>query len=471
MTAASLATSPAAVSQSRALMMAHARADEGEALPRSFGKYLLFDHIGRGGMADIYLASARTELGAERLVVVKQILPELGGDAGFARMLVAEAKLAAQLNHANVVQVIDLGREQDRLFITMEYVEGFDLNQLLRRLSKSRVGLPAEFAILIVREVLRALDYAHRARTPDGRPLEIVHRDVSPSNVLISFEGEVKLCDFGIAKAYGLGDDGAPDEGRIARARVAGKSAYMAPEHAAGEMIDARADVFAAAILLWELCAGRRLYKGTEQEMLDQARAGDVPALPSRGLPMPAKLQAILDRAFEVDRLRRWQRAADLLAALESYAMSAGLMASQLRFGQFLTDHFADEIVHVRRARELSAKGELPPRVEPEPVAAADGSSVRARSDVSASPRRVDVVADEPELSSAPDQAPAIVADEPTDPIGHLAPDEPAGSVAADDTQPLPIANEEPSSRWWPWIALAAFASGAVVTAAWLLST
>ncbi|HBQ19021.1 MAG TPA: serine/threonine protein kinase, partial [Myxococcales bacterium] len=168
-------------------------AAETDHLPRRFGRYHLFDRIGRGGMADIYLARAHTELGGARRVVVKQILPELGGDPQFAKMLIDEAKLVAGLRHANVVQVLDLGREGDRLYITMEYVEGYDLNQLLRRLSKRRIPLPAEFALFVVREALAALDFAHRKKDDEGEPLGIVHRDVSPSNVLISFEGEVKL--------------------------------------------------------------------------------------------------------------------------------------------------------------------------------------------------------------------------------------------------------------------------------------
>ncbi len=332
--------------------------DDEEGLPRNFGRYLLFDHIGRGGMADIYLARARTELGGGgRRVVLKEILPSLSDDPAFGEMLIQEAKLAAHLSHANVVQVLDLGREGGRLFLAMQYVEGFDLNQLLRRLSKARIALPAEFAILVVREMLRALDYAHRARDDEGRPLGIVHRDVSPSNVLISFEGEVKLCDFGIARALRVGEE-APedDEGLLRRTRVAGKSAYMAPEHARGEAIDARADLFASGILLWELCAGRRLYRGTEEEMLAQARAGSVPPLPDRGFPEAEELQRILSRALEAEREQRYLTAAGMLDELEEYAMRAGLMASQLRFGAFLTDHFAQEIIAVRREREQGAQ-------------------------------------------------------------------------------------------------------------------
>src|SRR5580700_10621049 len=171
-------------------------------LPRKFGRYALFDFIGKGGMAEIFLARAHTELlGAARLCVVKQILPEYATHPQFADMLIHEAKLAARLSHAHIVQVFDLGREGDQLYIAMEYVEGFDLNALLRRCSQKKIPLPFEFALLIVADTLRGLDYAHRRESDEGKPLGIVHRDVSPSNILVSLEGEVKVCDFGIAHA------------------------------------------------------------------------------------------------------------------------------------------------------------------------------------------------------------------------------------------------------------------------------
>jgi eukaryotic-like serine/threonine-protein kinase len=339
--------------------------EEAGSLPRVFGRYVLFDRIGRGGMADIFLARADMALGGSRLCVVKQILPELGHDPLFERLLVEEAKLAARLTHGNVVQVFDLGREDDRLFIVMEYVEGFDLNQLLRAVSRAKLGLPAEFALLIVRDTLRALDYAHRIKDAQGRPLGLVHRDVSPSNVLISFEGEVKLCDFGIARAFSAQSSSASTPDQIpAQARVAGKSAYMSPEHASGREIDARADVFAAGIVLWELCAGRRLYRGSESEMLQLAKQGAVPPLPERGLPHQDKLQALLTRALAVDPDERFPTAQAFLQALEDYALEAKLMASQLRLGAFLSEHFGSEMVELRRQRELSVRSlpsELPP--------------------------------------------------------------------------------------------------------------
>lgn len=337
-----------------------------ESLPRRFGRYLLFDRIGRGGMADIYLARVETELGVGRRMVIKQILRELSGDAHFARMLVDEAKLVAGLRHANIAQVLDLGREDDRLFIAMEYVEGFDLNQLLRTLSRRRIALPAEFALFVVREMLAALDFAHRATDESGRPLALVHRDVSPSNVLISFEGEIKLCDFGIAKAFGapgssLSPQGLPAsdahaESSRERSRIAGKAAYMAPEHARGEELDARADVYAAGIVLWELCAGRRLHRGTEAEMLAHARAGRVPPLPDRGLPLQAELSAVLDRALALAPEDRFSTAAEMLRAIDEYAIRAKLFASQLRFASFLSEHFEADVVALRRDRERAAQ-------------------------------------------------------------------------------------------------------------------
>lgn len=367
-------------------------------LPRAFGNYLLFDRIGRGGMAEIFLARGTTELGGTRRLVVKEILPVLSSDPGFARMLVREAKLAAHLSHRNIVQVSELGRESHRLFICMEYVEGYDLNQLLRQLSQRQLPLPAEFALLVVREVLAALDYAHRAADGSGAPLAIVHRDVSPSNVLVSFDGEVKLCDFGIARAH---ESAAVVEGDASRARatrVAGKSAYMAPEHARGDEIDARADIFAAGILLWELCAGRRLYRGSEEEMLAQAQRGEVPVLPDRGLPNQSRLQEILDRALCIDPAGRYQSAGQMLEALEEYVFGSQLMGSELRLGAFLTDHFADEIVTLRRSRERAAEAaaatpdihmtEVEPVTTPSEAPASEHSRIRTRAQSSEPPAR-----------------------------------------------------------------------------------
>ncbi len=329
------------------------------ALPRTFGHYVLFDLIGRGGMAEIYLARAKTtEAGGARLVVVKQILPELSANSKFAEALVQEAKLAARLSHADVAQVFDLGREKGdsggagRLFIAMEYIEGLDLNELLRRCARAKVPLPIEFAILVVMEALRGLDYAHRRMDDAGKPPGIVHRHVSPSNVLVSVEGEVKLCDFGIARANDTADALSPDA-------IQGKAGYMSPEHARGEPLDARADVFAAGVILWELLAGRRMYradKAKAEGLLAVARRAEIPEVPARGLPFEKELHAIVHKALSVDRTARYQSAAAMLDALQRYVAKARLVASPIRLGDWLSEHFGNELVTQRRARERAIK-------------------------------------------------------------------------------------------------------------------
>ncbi len=323
-------------------------------LPRSFGRYALFDFIGKGGMAEIYLARQKTELGPARLCVVKQILPGLAGDPQFSEMLVHEAKLAARLSHANVVQVYDLGRADDRLFIAMEYVEGFDLNDLLRRCSRAKVGMPFELGVHVVRESLRGLDYAHRRMDDDDKPLGIVHRDVSPSNLLVSFEGEVKVCDFGIAHANDVAKSSSQHELDEA---LRGKAGYMSPEHANGQPLDGRADVYAAGIVLWELAAGRRMYRTGEgrDSLLEQARKAEVPELPATSLPEGEQLRAIVKKALARDRDARYATAGAMLRDLEAYAAAAKLMTSPLQLGDWLERTFGEQIVERRRARERAA--------------------------------------------------------------------------------------------------------------------
>jgi len=320
-----------------------------DALPRPFGpRYVLVDRIGVGGMAEIFLARGKTQSGVGRLAVVKLVLPKFAQDERFSSMLVQEAKLAAQLSHGNVVQTFDLGREDGRLYIAMEYVEGFDLNELLKRCSKAKVALPFEFALLIVRETLQALDYAHRKKDSDGKPLGVVHRDVSPSNVLISFEGEVKLCDFGIARALNTRES--------ASEAIEGKANYMAPEHARGDTVDARADVFSASVILWELIAGRRMYRPTPGvDLLALARAGEAPELPAKELPGFDRLRAIVRRGLAKAPGDRYPTALAMLRELDDYVMEFNLRATPMALGEFVVEHFGQEILERRRARERAA--------------------------------------------------------------------------------------------------------------------
>lgn len=337
--------------------------DTRAALPRKFGRYTLFDAIGKGGMAEIFLARAETELGAFRLAVVKQILPQFSGSPEFSEMLIHEAKLAARLSHAHIVQVFDLGREGDQLYIAMEYVEGFDLNGLLRKCSQEKVQLPVEFGIGIVCDVLRGLDYAHRRMNEEGDALGIVHRDVSPSNVLVSYEGEVKLCDFGIAHANNALAEKTRDD-QVDEA-IKGKAGYMSPEHAKGEKLDARADVFATGILLWELLAGKRLYstKTSDKSLIEQAKVAAIPDLPSRDLPDEARLHTIVKKALAKEKTERYASASAMLRDLEDYMVASKYTVSPLRLGEFLVKSFGTAPMSARRAleREIGKSGSTPP--------------------------------------------------------------------------------------------------------------
>jgi serine/threonine-protein kinase len=245
-----------------------------------------------------------------------------------------------------VVQVVDLGKEDGRLFIAMEYVEGFDLSALLKRCSKEKVPLPPEFAFHIVTELLAALDYAHKKK--------VVHRDVSPSNVLVSFDGEVKLCDFGIARA----NLAATAEGEQPSEAIKGKAGYMSPEHARGDVIDGRADVFAAGIILWELLAGKKLYRANAEagDLIEQARAANIPELPSRDLPDEEKLHAIVKRALASNREERYATAGDMRRDLAEWTAKAKLGANAIKLGDWLAEHFGKELVAQRAARESASK-------------------------------------------------------------------------------------------------------------------
>jgi serine/threonine-protein kinase len=347
-------------------------------LPRTFGRYTLFEQIGKGGMAQIYLARAETELGATRLAVVKQILPAFADDPRFAEMLIHEAKLAARLGHRRIVQVFDLGKENEHLYIAMEYVEGFDLNSLLRQCTEQKVALPATHALGIVADMLEGLDYAHRRDDESGKPLGIVHRDVSPSNVLISYEGEVKLCDFGIAHANDLVKEESASEA------LKGKAGYMSPEHARGEPLDARADVFAAGIILWELLAGRRLYKPkSDIPLVEQAQQAEIPTLPDKGVPKHADLEKIVRRALAKDRDDRYPSAAAMLRDLEAYLGDNGMLASRLKLGEWIATSFGTELVEKRRASERRLPKSVPPPRSSERVRAAGADVTGASSSTS----------------------------------------------------------------------------------------
>ena len=323
-------------------------------LPIKFGPYYLFDFIGKGGMAEIFLAKTLTELGTERLCVIKRILPHLNRDKDFCEMLINEAKIVANLSHANIVKTLQLGQLDQQYYIAMEYVEGVDLNRLLGILSRAKSALPLQFALYIIIETLKGLDYAHRATDASGNPYNIIHRDVSPTNVLISTEGEVKLCDFGIAKVTQHGLDA--EEPHLNEQHVKGKMAYMSPEHVAGKNIDQRADIFSVGILLWELLNGRRLYKSKDpEETFRKASEAVIPDIVDRGFEEYEMLSAIVKKALSTDMDRRFANGREFIRAIEDYLHVTGQVVSQLRFSEFLMDNLGDVLLEMRQKRETHA--------------------------------------------------------------------------------------------------------------------
>ncbi|MBM4374283.1 MAG: protein kinase [Deltaproteobacteria bacterium] len=375
-------------------------------LPFRLGRFTLFDHVASGGMADIYLARVKTELGGARLLVIKEILPHLSQDPRSSELLIDEAKLSAQLTHANIARVEELGRQEDTLYIAMEYVEGLDLRELLKQCSVRKLPLPMEYRLYVVRELLRALDYAHHYQLEDA--VGVIHRDVSPSNVLLSFSGEVKLCDFGIASVLRVGGS--------ASETIEGKAGYMSPEQARGERLDGRADIFAAGILLWELLAGRRMYKAAEgTSLIELARKGEVPALRKLDLPDAGVLERIVARALAAAPTDRYATAAEMFDDLYGYCLGTRQMASALRFGEWLSSHFAEEKLARRRARERALMAlEHGPVLVMEPIPSVAGS-----------------IATPPTAASEEGPLDALVGDAPAEPARTPKPSPSAATLAS----------------------------------------
>ena len=286
--------------------------------PVLYGKYQLLEQLARGGMAEVFKAKAHGVEGFEKILVIKRILPELSQNPRFVEMFINEAKIAVTLSHANIVQVFDLGQAQNTYFIAMEYVSGMDLATVLKLAHKAGRRLSPELAVFIVSELVKGLDYAHRRRDADSHPLNLVHRDVSPQNVLLSNEGEVKLTDFGIAKARTVAQ-AVTDVGI-----VKGKYAYMAPEQILGKSVDARADVFAAGVLLYEALAGVNPFQtGSNYDTLQRIRSGDVAPIESL-VGVPAEVARVVHTAMIWDPAQRYPSAGHLYEDLIQYLYGTG---------------------------------------------------------------------------------------------------------------------------------------------------
>lgn len=317
-----------------------------EAVRSSLGRYRLVKKIAVGGMAELYLARVSGAGGFEKDVVVKRMLPQHAERDDLSAMFLDEARIAATLQHPNVVQVYDAGEAGGECYIAMEFLDGTDLRTLRKVLADRRAPLPWEHAVYIASSVAAGLHYAHEKRGADGEPLGIVHRDVTPHNVFLTRDGGVKLVDFGIAKARGRLTE-------TVEGTLKGKLAYLSPEQCAGDPVDRRSDVYSLGILLYELTTGRRLYQSSSDlELMREIIHGEVEA-PSGFMEYPDELEHILLDCLAKDPDDRYPSARDVQLALEGFARRHGLMLSSLAFADFLDPLLddAERIAEQRRER------------------------------------------------------------------------------------------------------------------------
>lgn len=325
--------------------------------PQHFGPYLLLSRLARGGMGDVSLAKVGSVAGIERLCVVKSIRANLLGDDEYVRRFIDEARTVVQLAHRNICPVLDVGAVGAQYYLAMELIAGRDLRSMQERAKQQGRELPPALALHVVGDVLEALDYAHRlvdART--GEPLGIVHRDVSPQNVMVSFEGEVKLIDFGLATSTHKLERTEPGV-------VLGKLQYMSPEQARGDRIDRRTDVFAAGVLLYELLVGERYYEGLSIDDVWQ-RVGTGQHQAARLATLPMELRDIVQRAVAADPAARFPSCGELKTALHEYQLRRQQVGSAAELRALMATLFPDEEATDRRARAamIATPSPEPPR-------------------------------------------------------------------------------------------------------------
>ena len=323
-------------------------------LPRRVGRYALFDAMASGGTATVHVGRLFGPAGFARTVCVKRLHPHLAQEAEFVKMLLDEARIASRIRHANVISILDVVSD-DEVFVVMEYVPGVPLSRLTRLAAERGERIPLPIAIAIVRDLLRGLHAAHETSDERGEPLGVVHRDVSPQNVLVGADGVARVLDFGIAKA----------RGRLStteKGQLKGKLAYMAPEQLFADEVSARVDTYAAGIVLWELLTGKRLFAGeNEGHVLEQALLADV-SVPSAQAPdIPIALDDVVMRALDREPSRRYATASEMVAALDACAAAA----SSSEVSAWVTQIAGDELTHrARRIREIeeSSFGREAPR-------------------------------------------------------------------------------------------------------------
>lgn len=346
-----------------------------------FGKYILLEKLAAGGMAEVYLAKSAGANGVSKFVAIKRILPQFSNNPEFIDMFQEEAKVSVNLNHSNVVSIYEFGTEKGQFFIVMEFVEGRSLRQIINELKKFNRSIKIEEAVYIVKEAAAGLDHAHRCVDQyTGRPLNITHRDMSPQNIMVSFEGEAKVIDFGIAKKT-------EENGEETKAgTLKGKFAYMSPEQAEAEEVDPRTDVFALGIILWELLANDRLFTGSnENAILRKVRECQTPPIRKINPLVPVELERIVTKALAKDKNVRYQTAAALQKDLNRFLNTQYPDFSSHDFSKTVIDCFKNSYQEGREKLISYAKLEIAeptlltppeekPNSTPEPTVKADNN-------------------------------------------------------------------------------------------------
>jgi len=407
-----------------------------------FGKYQLIERIATGGMAEIYRGKLEAGHGVTKPVVIKKILPHYGQQRSFVRMFINEAKIAVGLSHGNIAQVFDFGEVAGEYYLAMELVDGQPLSRVLRKAkAKELTALPAPFAVQVALEICKGLHYAHTRLDEQGRPLAIVHRDVSPQNILISYEGQVKLVDFGIAKARNASVDSTTETGA-----VKGKYVYFAPEQARGKELDSRTDVFATGIVLYESLTGRLPFEGKMMEVMKKIVTGQL-TRPSEVNPdVPASLERIVLKAMSTEKKARHQTEQELQDELSQWLYANAPTYSFSALGNLMLYLFEEQLL----------EDGLPVRLPPDfrsrladwrgPPPVTDASGARAPSK-------------DPRASLPPSAGPAQVnAEKPVERTGKL-PDPPTLTLSGVFPR-LPL-----KALFWALPILAALAAGLVVFA------
>ena len=406
-------------------------------MPTRVGKYKILRQIAQGGMAEIYLATAVGIEGFEKLCVLKRILPMLASNHEFVEMFLDEARIAGSLLHSNIAQVFDIGSDAGNYYFVMEFLRGEDVRHILMRSVERREPIPYAHIVSIITGVCSGLHYAHEMRGRDGKQLSIVHRDISPQNVFVTHDGNVKLCDFGIAKSAA----------QLTETRVGtlkGKIRYMAPEQCQAEQLDRRSDVFALSIVLWELITQRRLYRGkSDFEIFKAIVEEDAPPPSTYRSDVRPGLEAVVMKGLRRDRDERFSTAQELQLALEDWARGERVPASPVRLAAYMKDLFGTPPQPETLLEQVSEDDPLAKRIRQLNVADDSGGS-------QASMQRLKAMGEEATVAGT--KPGRLDADEEETSFDHASAGHAPQSTAA-----------APRRAWWPYAGGSALLIGVVL--------